>query len=225
MKLIDNQDRNILQEGRNFQMGFAFCKYENKTLTTVQPISPCKDYLNDVVFSEHTNMPCSAYGLHYKKNNIFDKRNYMVFKICESFNDGKYNGYEEHIKNLNSNIKNLIDFVQFFDKKFKVRYKSIIRKTDIENTYYVSFDYDWCKSTYGISLYSFLLRIGQFYDGSEIMSFIENYNSFNEDVYLMNDIRPILTDLLEEGKLPEQDLFKYKGNTILHDTGILKYKN
>ena len=75
LKIIDKQNRGKLNEGRNYQMGFAFCKkVSNKVLETIQPISPCKDYLNDVVYSERTGKNVSAYGLNTSKLGLFDKK-------------------------------------------------------------------------------------------------------------------------------------------------------
>ena len=51
IQIINKQCRSKLCEGRSYQMGFAFLKkLDNNTFETVQPISPCKDYLNDVIF-------------------------------------------------------------------------------------------------------------------------------------------------------------------------------
>jgi len=43
--------RNNLAEGRNFGMGFGFLKkLSNTKYKTIMPISPCKDYINDVLY-------------------------------------------------------------------------------------------------------------------------------------------------------------------------------
>src|SRR5687768_15710647 len=85
LTLVDKQDRSVLCEGRNYGIGFAFCKRTGDVLETVQPVSPCKDYLNDVVYSEHSGQPFSAWGLRTSKKNIFyaDEGAYVLFQVCK----------------------------------------------------------------------------------------------------------------------------------------------
>lgn len=62
------KDRRSLNEGVSVGWGFGFCKLEGDNFKLVQPISPCKDYLNDVVYVETTDKDkIYAYGLEYEK--------------------------------------------------------------------------------------------------------------------------------------------------------------
>ena len=67
MTITEKHDRNVLIEGRSSGMGFAMLKKDKTNYETVNPLSPCKDYLNEVVFTENTGYPTKAHGLDYKE--------------------------------------------------------------------------------------------------------------------------------------------------------------
>ena len=83
-KLIDKQNRRTLGEGRNYGMGMACLKKDGDNFETVCPITACKDFISDVIYSELTGKPYYAYGLSTSKKDIFDYKNdeaYFVFAI------------------------------------------------------------------------------------------------------------------------------------------------
>lgn len=224
MKLIDKKKRSVLGEGRNFGMGFAFCKKDSDdTFSTVQPISPCKDYLNDVVWSEAVDKSISAYGLSYKKQGIFDgERAYMVISIMEYFGGGKYNEYDADYARLKKGVANLVKFMNWFEKKLKLEVLTEIEEVE-ENKYFITFSHYWCKGTYLISLYSLLLRVGQFYSGKGLPStYLKNFKDFPADTYILNGALPKLNKLLEGGYV-EQDMTKLSGGTSVHNLGIIGF--
>ena len=223
MKLIDKKNRSILGEGRSHQMGFAFLKKHKTqdTYTTVQPISTCKDYLNDVVWSEHTGKEITAYGLKYKKKNIFDKTNaYIVLSILPYKGGNEYPNYHQDIKNLAKNYKLLNKFINYFDEKLGMFPSEI---TEVEpNKYIVKFDYKWCKSTYGISLFSLLLRAGQFYKKGDCMKYLKEFQTeFPPDNYLVLNTVPKLAKFIADKSIPDQELDKLEGGTTAHNYGIM----
>lgn len=226
MKLIDKQYRSLLVEGRNYQMGFAFCKKVNTTVyETIQPISPCKDYLNDVVFSEITGKPVQAYGLKTKKLNIFGRRAYIAIKICPSYSKEK-----EDKQNLNNNILNIEKFMNNFEVLLGLRKTKIKKITETEgnkdndNSFIVSLPSDFLIGTYSISLYTLLLRVSQWYDGKQdVIEYLKTFKAFGPDIYIINSALPKLERIIKEG-FPEQDLSCLKGNTDVHNLGIVAFK-
>ena len=225
MKLIDKQNRESLSEGRNYQMGFAFCKkIELGIYETIQPISPCKDYLNDVVFSEITGKPVTAYGLKTKQLGIFDKRGYIAFKICPS-----YSNMEKDKQNLNNNVLNIQKFMNNFEVLLKTRKSKIKKVTETEgnkgneDSFIVSLPSDFLVGTYSISLYSLLLRVSQWYDGKQdVMEYLKTFKAFPVDTYIVNSALPKLERIIKEG-FPKQNLSGMEGNTGVHNLGIVTY--
>lgn len=223
LTIIDKQNRRVLSEGKSYQMGFAFLKkVDDKTFETVQPISPCKDYLNDVIYSEHTGKDCHAFGLSYTKQNIFDgDKAYMCFKICPQFGGNTYQGMDEDIKNLNENSENVQKFLNFFEAKIGTEFVSKIEKVE-DNLFMVTFPVFWCKYTYLISLFSLIIRCGQCYKGGDEMQFFTTFGKWGE-VYNIKAAKPKV-EMIMQGALPVQDLSKASGNTSIHNMGIVNFK-
>lgn len=228
----DNQDRGKLGEGKNYGSGFAFCKVVKNKWHTVQPISPCKDYLNDIVFAEWTGRTIRAYGLSASKKNIFDIKNgraFMVMSIClMGGRDGtKYNGYETDCKILEENHKNLQAFINWFEEEMKLDSRTEISKIQ-DNLFAISFPIFWTKGTFLISLFSLLLRAGTYFkhpasktDANNPLDFLKTMK--HNDVCLVNGIMDKVKNILKNNFKP-QDLNKMTGGTSVHNTGIVNYK-
>lgn len=218
---LNSQDRKKLSEGRDYGMGFAFCKLAGDVLSAIMPISPCKDYLNDVVFTEATGKPFSAYGLHTKKLDIFSNGcGYLAFSICkQGRNEHKYEKYDRDVLALNTNYKSLQKFIHFFEKAFGIKQKTKIKKL-ADNLFVAIVPPFWLDGTYKISLYSLLLRAGAFYTGDkEPMVFIDAFNFDNSDQMILNSCKPKIVKMMG-GTIPKQDLANLKN---VHHTGILGF--
>jgi len=231
IKIIDSQNRDVLSEGRSYQMGFAFLKKLNdNTFETIQPISPCKDYLNDVIFAEHTNKPISAYGckLDGRQDLFDDKFGYMVISICKYKYDHNYNDQQHQIDidKLKVNHKKLEFFINQIEEHFDLDPYTNTMISEVDNNLYlVEVPVIWTKSTYMISLYSLLLRVGQFFEDvtKDPVKWLETFNSFMEDVTLVKQALPKLKDILKYGPL-QQDFSNLKGDTSTHNLGIISYQ-
>ena len=145
MQIINNQDRNILSEGRSNNMGFAFCKVLNgDDYETIQPISPCKDYLNDVIFAENTDKPISAHGLHLKgKQGLFEgELAYMAIAMCPYKYDNTYNKKElvEDIAKLAKYHKHLEYFINYFEEILGIDAKLNTIITEVSDNLYLKND-------------------------------------------------------------------------------------
>jgi hypothetical protein len=218
LKLIDNQDRAKLSEGRNWRMGFAFAKLTDKTLETTDPVSPCKDYLNDRCFSEHTGKDFSIYGLSTTHTGLFKDvpSAYLIFSICKkgAKNPAVYDGYSDDIKTLEKNAANIEKLLNFFEEKFNVGEKTKIIK--LKRNFYVAVaPLFWTKYAYLISLYSLLTRISMFWDGEgEVMNFLEKFDKDSSDMYILKSLMGKINRMIG-GEIPEQNLLK--GN--IHNSG------
>jgi hypothetical protein len=226
ISLVDKQNRGILSEGRNYQMGFAFCKKEGKgKYATVQPISPCKDYLNDTVYAELTGKPCAAYGYSCKKENIYDEKEgyaYVVIKLLGSkYGDGSYPNMDADKKNLKENYKTLEKFINYFEEQKGLDKRSQITEVD-DDRYFIKVPLFWCQATYLISLYTLLLRTGQFWKGEGTpQEYIDNFGKeFPPDSYMITAAKPKLAKILTQ-KVKPQDLSEFRGGSDVHNHGIV----
>jgi hypothetical protein len=232
IKIINNQDRNILSEGRSNNMGFAFCNNTNgDDYETIQPISPCKDYLNDVIYNERTGLSISAHGLHLKdKQGLFDntKWAYLAIAICPYKYKHSYNekGFIDEKENLSKYHKHLEYFINYFEELLNIDIKSNTIISEVEdNLYLVEVPLIWTESTYMISLYSLLLRAGQTYNDTSVdpFKFLEDNKCYQPDISLIRNSLPKLKDIIKYGPLP-QDFSTLKGDTSTHNLGIVSYK-
>lgn len=238
IKIIDKQNREVLNEGRNCGLGFAFLKkVDPTTFETVMPISPCKDYLNDVLYTEYTGKGCSACGLNYpKKLDIEDNgKFYMIMKVADFQNKIKlsYNktdngyfmsdieNYKVDIENLNNNNKimqNLINQVELdFKKVFPINYFTEITACE-DNIFLISFDKFWCNTGYLISLFTLYLRSFMYCNDDKI-----SYEQYIFNMPKIRDKNMVTTSWLKfckirNGMLPDDPYDNIKGSP--HGLGI-----
>lgn len=218
--LINKQDRSKLMEGRSRGMGFAFAKREGAQLIMVQPLSPCKDYCNDVLWSAITKQPYYAHGLNTQYEPIFETgEGYLIFSICKSGAHAQavYTGYGGEIKNLDSNYKNLQKFINQIEKLLGLKEQTKITQLK-SNEYAAVIPLFWCRGTYLISLLTLLMRVGVYYKEGDVMEFLQNYKE-GEDSYMIMGVIPKLQKMFN-GNIPEQN-FKKRFN--VHNCGIVEY--
>lgn len=159
------QDRKELCEGRNYGVGFAIARPEDNQVVLLMPISPCKDYLNDIVWSEHTGKSGENCGLKSSPQQAFDTGiACMVVAICHYQCGSNYQKYDKEIKYLDDNLDKLCEFIIFFERHINASKKGpIILTTAVKaetNRYVFYFDPIWVSAIYMISFYSMLIRMG-----------------------------------------------------------------
>ena len=225
LKLTDTQNRAILNEGRNYGVGFAFAKRTDKnTLETVDPISPCKDYLNDRVFTEATGEPFQACGLKTTPQNIFDgELAYLVMAVCkQGRNLVEYANYKRDYQALNDNYANAQKLINWFEDALKLKNKTKILKIK-ENSFVCVLPKFWAEMTYLISLYSLIIRMGIFYDGKALpFDFFTNYSQESGDKYYMNTVIRKMKMMIG-GFIPKQDMKALILNKTVHGNGIVTF--
>jgi hypothetical protein len=195
-------DRKTLTEGRQHGLGFAFCKKISDTeFETVQPISACKDYLNDVVFSEITGLDYYAYGFSSKKEGIFDgTTSYLVMRvlphkyIVQGYGAPGYYLEKDRLAEsvtLASNIVHIIELMNYVEDQLKVEGRTNIEQADGDK-WLIYVPYWWCRSSVLISLYSLIVRMGLTYDGSMSPEvFLEDYDhKSNADLWNPTKLNP-----------------------------------
>jgi len=216
-KLVDNKTRARLGEGRQQGLGFAFCKLDNGILETVGPIGPCKDYLNDQVYSEHTGKPYCRYGYKAVKTGCFTDKAYLVIKVCKATSDERdYHGYKEDREALQANHSNMQKVVNWFEEACKLADRTEIIKLD-DDHYAVVSPLFWVSATYLISLLTLLLRASLKYDGKIApRKFLESGEIEYMDMSYVSMALPKM-DKMISGTIPKQD---FSVITDWHNAGI-----
>lgn len=231
--IIDKKKRSVLIEGRNNGMAFGFLKRigENK-YQTVQPPSPCKDYLAEIVTTEKFNIGTKGCGLNYpKKLNIFDDVGYMVIQLMRSKSD-HYNYSssidEDNIK-LSKNYPIMQKMLNNFEEILNLEKRTIIEKVGSTDQYLVTIPKEWCDNSITISLYSLLLRVLMVAEKEEdIITFLTSYSYNRGDVNLvkpaLNNIKKILdVKKLPPNRYPYSKAMLSNGLASPHHNGILSW--
>lgn len=159
--LIDKQDRKVLIEGRSTGMGYGFCKREGTTFTTVSPISACKDYLSDVVWSEATGGTGSWYGLTVKKLGLFaEGKGYLATRILPDKYGNRYNEQELHEKALEVGYKtNVQASMNWFERSVGLKEFTNIEPTTTPGVFIVELPSYWLQNMPLISLAGWIMRV------------------------------------------------------------------
>ncbi len=220
LKLGVQPDRSVLGEGRNYGLGFAFAERKGDTLDLVQPISPCKDYLNDVVYSEVTGKPYKAWGLVTAKRGIFKDEALLVIAVCKQGprQGVEYPAYKADLKALDDNHTQIQKLINWFESKIKLKTLTKIAPL-CPGKYLLSLPLWWVEATYRVSLVSLLARLGMYWDGKgdewEFMGSVKTADKY----YLPPAIEKMKKMI--KGNIPTQD-FSQEFN--VHNCGIVDYK-
>jgi hypothetical protein len=223
VNLVNNFPRRVLFEGRSQGMGFAFAKLEGDTLTTVGPISPCKDYANDQVYAEAAGKPFSAYGYHAVKTGCFEGgKAYLVMAICKQGATAEtiYPTYADELKLLDKNHPQIAALVNHFEERLKVEGRTEI--LPLPNHHYVvvapAF---WVSATYLISLLTLLLRAGLGFDGTlPVMEYLTTkVKDYSDQSYLKTALPKV--ELMVKNGIPKQDFTRA---VSWHNEGIVNWK-
>jgi hypothetical protein len=159
------------------------------------------------------------------------KKILAIFLLCSLFSTGAFaqavdrEQLKEDIDNLNQNYLTLKSFMNHFDSALGLKKTQLYKANiDVDSIFVVKFDKAWAQYTYSISLFSLLLRVGQFYKGDvPPMDFLNSFSAFSPDVYLVKKVLPKINKILELKSLPEQDLSTLKPGTGIHNFGIMAF--
>lgn len=232
--IINKRSRKRLIEGRTSGMGFAFLKKMlNGNYKTIQPISPCKDYLHEVVFTEHTNIPSRAYGFkHHKSLGLFTDIAHIAITIVPNFHNE--NSYQYGMCDINkdkeflSNNREILQHnMNVIEKSMNINPLTTITEEN-DDMFLVTFSSEWCKSTPSISLFTLLLRV-LFTNDKEIdniIDYLKEYNYDNGDKTIIKSSINNIELIFERGILPP-NRFSLMEDLVLrniqspHNNGIL----
>lgn len=215
--LIDTLSRDVLTEGRRKGLGYGFCKrLDDGNFETVSPISACKDYLSDVVWSEQTGKSATFYGFTSKKTGLFDGGvGYLAMKILKH-NGGTYaspryqtyDGYENEIKTLKKNYQQMEKMAHFLEERVGETGRTIIEPLTSDGDYIVHIPRYWIACHPRISLYTLLLRFAMWGFKADAKDpwadMASNLNKVgNDDSYFTGHIIPKVKQLLNGWRIDD----------------------
>ncbi len=220
-KLVDEQNRKLLGEARQEGTGFAFLKRDGDTFTTVGPISTCKDYLNEQIYSEWTGKPYSRYGYKATKQGIFSGDfGYLAMSVLKtqySYGSSKENpSIAKYMDNMEKNHIHILNFINKFEEMLKLPTKTELHKVDTNKDIIFSPIF-WCEFPYRMSLYAMLIRfaVESGYDG-KVEPLAAAIACKTSDGIMMADALGKFHKMVD-GKFPTID---YKEERSWHDYGI-----
>jgi hypothetical protein len=227
LTLVDKKPRSVLCEGRNYGIGFAFAKRKGNELHLVGPISPCREYLNDQLYSELTKKPTSCYGYKAKYEGLLeDEVLYLVCGVMPYQGGHKYAGQVEETKWMAANHR----YVQWFlnEHECALGKFGISNITELEtNRYVIEVPRWWGRATYLISLLSLLVRValeGRYTPNQEdgkanvAMAWLPTAQT-REDNYNLGPVKEKIEKMVA-GQFPTQNL----DHISPHSAGILNQK-
>jgi len=142
----------------NFDFCVSFVDKNNKVLTTP---TPCKDYLQDIIWSETTGKSIDVYGLKWKQGN-FDITT-PTTKLA------LFGG----LVKLNGMVENMQVFLNHFDKAQGME-PSKIYLTEDDKVIVVEFDSNWTKGGGPlISAFTTAIRVCGLYTGEAPIDYLK----------------------------------------------------
>ena len=216
---------------RNFQ----YCQISNhnfnylltdKDYRALHTPTPCKDYLQDIFFTEYTGEASEVYGLHWEQG-MFDTSQ-------EFFNLAIMGGNYE----LESKIPQMEAILQSLDKAQGIPLTTVL-PTNNPKIILIKFHKDWTRNGPTLSAYTSMVRIGAYYQGEEPMEFLKkmlSYSGSNKPadlpVYMNVEIGRLSRTIDkfaalyagEKAECPWEDFKGLGATTRIHDMGIVNFK-
>lgn len=188
--------------------------------------TPCKDYLQDIFFTEYTGETSDVYGLKWNKGMLDMSQEYFNLVIM----GGKYE--------MESKIPQIEAILQTLDKAQGIPLTQVLPTTNPKHIL-IKFHRDWTRNGPTLSAYTSMVRISAYYQGEDPMEFLEKMMSYNGDdkpedlpVYMQVEIRRLPKTIkkfaaLYEGEKAECPWENFKGlgsTTSIHDMGIVNFQ-
>lgn len=223
--------RSKLSEGRSHGLGFGFAKKIGKReFASVMPLSPCKDYLNDVVYTQNTkSKPKTIYGFEFTyEDNLFGKfYSYLMIKVEPYKSKEGYENMEEEQDALENNYNSICKFINFLEEKFPFKARTKVLTFDKESSIcLLKIPSFWVKETYLISLYSAIVRAGLRFAQNDFkmnpLEFLENKKYKPNDIGIWSKALPRMKKMfsLKKSEFPSLNYTVDTSIGIVHNYGI-----
>ena len=166
---VGGTPRKNLSEGRQYGFGSTICTKTGKTTyKSLVDFTACKDFLHDVLLAEKCGVNVNVFGMKYTKQDAFKNQRFGVFaiKMLNGNNGEDWGGFKVEKDRLIANRAHLVAFLHYFEDVMKLKKKTKLYLTEEGSSYILVCDKKWISTTYGISIYTLLARIGYHYEGN-----------------------------------------------------------
>jgi len=217
--IIQNNLQHKLEEA--VTSGIQFSLIENNI--NITPLTYCKDYFQDIFWSQITGRDISIYGFKCNSSLLKKRNKYTLILHHDDFELNK------------NNVNNLKHFIHYIERNFEIpksiiTLQTLINETDLSlhnKCIKVRFDKQWGSEPHLLSMYLLLLRIGIFYNNSTVDNFIKNIDNsecLSNDKFLIKG-KPFI-DIINKVKVYHTSWFDFSDNYDLHNnSGIIKTIN
>lgn len=195
-----------------------------KTGETLTPFCRCKDYFNDLFYSNKTNKAVKIFGFHWKPNQDLGElsRNTLVLAIRLRDRNDTSRFYEFTEEERQGIFYLLSQFTKINDLG-----RIIVRFSEDKKNLIIYFNKKWTDIPYLNSAFYFLIRMGITYKKDEdIFTWYSNSGKFispNDQMYFKNSQQRII-DLLS-GKIDDRQKYEdYDSGSIHGNSGLVNYR-
>lgn len=220
MKIELNPYRTSLAEGRSCGIGFGFLKKVNEDFFKgVVPVSPCKDYCNDVVWSETTGRKLSVYGCNTEKFGCFDTHAHMAVQVCGDKYGYKHSRFDIETKALIDNLDKTKALLNKIEEMLGVKERTEVAKVE-DNLVYAKIPLEWVSSTWATSMWAFLFRNFIYAADEDPFKALEKSQDTNDRLNYKTVIKMI--EKFKTDGFPKQNMDAISGYSV-HGAGIISY--
>lgn len=138
--------------------GFTFTFINEKGEGLHSP-AQCKDYFQDMFWSEYNGKPCVVWGFKWEPGRL--DKNAKTYQMA----------LQERGSDMTTMSTQLLDFLAEFEKAQGFKY-SVVHTTTQPDTIVLEFDARWTHSAPMISAFTSLIRLGFTYPGGNIMDYL-----------------------------------------------------
>lgn len=225
MKIIENVKSNLSEIGHGpKEVQFAFI--DDETGKTITPFCMCKDFFNDMFWSNKVKKPITKFGFKWEPNKHKDVLNRDILSLTIRLRD-KIN-YEKFFEITDKELKGVKSILNKFEKVNKF-IKTKVEYSDEKKYLIISFDNKWSDVPYLLSAFLFIIRLGLTYDGkSDIIEYFKvtskEFISPNDAMYFKSAETRIKH--LLEGKIDKKQNYEmYDEHTIHSSSGLVNCHN
>ncbi len=217
--ITNTHNRGILNEGRSCGMGHAFLvKKGENVYDAMMPITACKDFLNDVVYSERSGKAHRIYGFSTVKTGLFESSDmaYLETAILPyNRTTRKHDNFEKQLKGLEENTKGIQACINELEKMLGFTTFSTLEKAE-DNRFLLTIPLKWTESTFMISLVTLVARCGHYYKDGDVLAYFKDFEEDGTDRGYLDSAHTKIKKMAKDG-IPAQDM----SDLSPHDMGIV----
>lgn len=179
----------------------------------------CKDFLQDIIWSELTQKEMQIYNQTSKYHGIIDKQDTLKLALYP-YNFGEYSETIDNLEELSLNLQAFLNEIEVL-KQYNL---SLVTCTN--NILLIEFSKQWIEKPYLFSLFTLLCRIGLYYHG-ELESYIANpyetkgkYLDNCDLYYLKNYFQNILDIIHNVAYIEQKSWNELTHKDDVHDSGL-----